>query len=99
MSGCAAVTGNVVQLGYLECMFEKVVGNLLAFGGILVFLTLLVGGYKYITSGGDPKGVESAKQTLTYAVLGLVFLAVSFLILKFIEVFTGANVTNFVIVR
>jgi hypothetical protein len=60
---------------------------------------LIVGGIKYTTSGGDPKSVESAKKTLTYAILGMVLVASAYLILRLIGEFTGADVTNFVIVR
>ena len=97
MPGCSDVTGTVVQLRYLECIFDRLVGYFLALAGVLFFLMLIVGGYKYITSGGDPKSVEFAKKTLTYAIGGLIFIAVSFLILRFIEVFTGARITNFTI--
>lgn len=56
---------------------------------------LLSGGFKYITAGGDPKGVESAKKTLTYAIGGIVVIALSYLILNLIQTITGANVTVF----
>ncbi|WKZ25367.1 MAG: hypothetical protein QY322_03165 [bacterium] len=87
------------QLSALTGVFENVVAALLALGGIVLFLMLLSGGFKYLTSGGDPKAVEGARNTLTYAIGGLILLAGSFLILKIIETFTGANVTNFTITR
>jgi NADH:ubiquinone oxidoreductase subunit 6 (subunit J) len=67
-------------------------------GAILVFIMLLVGGFKYITSGGDPKAAEAAKKTITHAIMGIVLLVSGFLILRFIQVFTGAQVTNFNII-
>lgn len=83
----------------LETVFESVVTSLLALGGIALFLMLLTGGFKYLTSGGDPKAVEGAQKTLTYAIGGLVLLAGSFMILRIIEQFTGANVINFTIFK
>ena len=83
----------------LETVFESVVTSLLALGGIVLFLMLLSGGFKYLTSGGDPKAVESAQKTLTYAIGGMVLLAGSYMILRIISDFTGADVTNFVITR
>jgi putative flippase GtrA len=41
------------------------------------------------------KAVAAASSTLTYAVVGLVGIIVSWLILSFIQNFTGANVTEF----
>jgi len=93
--GCNAITNGVVQLRYLECVFGNVVNIALAFAGIILFIMLISGGFKYITAGGDPKGIEGAKKTLTYAIGGIVLIVLSFLILQFIKQFTGANVTDF----
>ena len=88
-------TSDVAKLTDLEGVFSNVVGAVLALAGIILFVMLISGGFKYITSGGDPKGVEEAKKTLTYAIGGMVLLAMAFLILRFIEQFTGAQVTRF----
>lgn len=87
------------QLSQLETVFESVVTSLLALGGIVLFLMLLSGGFKYLTSGGDPKAVEGAQKTLTYAIGGLVLLAGSYMLLNIIAQFTGADVTNFKIFK
>ncbi len=79
------------KLQDLETVFGSVATSLLALGGIVLFLMLLSGGFKYLTSGGDPKATEGAQKTLTYAIGGLVMLAGSFLILKIISTFTGAT--------
>jgi len=83
----------------LETVFTSVVSSLLALGGIVLFLMLLSGGFKYLTSGGDPKATETAQKTLSYAIGGMVLLAGSYMILRIISDFTGADVTNFVITR
>jgi hypothetical protein len=55
-------------------------GNLLAivFGVIaaLAVFMILLGGFRYIESQGDPQGVSKAKSTIVYALVGLI-LAVS----------------------
>lgn len=86
---------NIATISDLGFLFERVVGYILGFAGIVLFILLLLGGFKYITSGGDPKAVEGAKKTLTYAIGGLVVILLSFLILVIIEDLTGAKVTNF----
>lgn len=47
------------------------------FAGALLLLYLLAGGIAFMTSGGDPKALESAKKTITNAFIGffLVFTA------------------------
>lgn len=89
------------KLQDLETVFGSVVTSFLALGGIVLFLMLLSGGFKYLTSGGDPKATEGAQKTLTYAIGGLVMLAGSFIILKIIGQFTGTDaiLTNFKIFK
>ncbi len=88
---------DVAQLSDLEGVFSRVVGAAIGLAGIVLFIMLLVGGFKYLTAGGEPPKIESARKTLTYAILGIVFIALSFLFLRLIGVFTGVEdiLTNF----
>jgi len=86
------------QLRDVEVVFGNIVGAVLGLAGIVLFVLLLGGGFKYITAGGDPKAIDGAKKTLTYAILGMVFVASAFLVLQFIQEFTGVNVTQFRII-
>lgn len=42
--------------------------------GILLLLYLLAGGFSLMTSGGDPKAMQSAKGRITSAVIGFVII-------------------------
>jgi hypothetical protein len=90
-----ANVNNVATIEGLEGVFENLIAAALGFAAIALFIMFLVGGFKYITSGGNPKSLESARNTLTYAILGMVLVASAYLILRFIGVFTGADVENF----
>lgn len=79
----------------LECIFINILNIATSLAGLAVFIMLLVGGFKYLTSGGDPKAAQSARNTLTYAILGLVLVIAAWFILKFIAEFTGVEVTIF----
>jgi len=89
------------KISDLETVFSNVVGVLMAGGAIILFILFLSSGFRYLTSGGDPKAVEGAKKTLTYAVGGFVALAFSYLILRILGQFTGTEdiITNFKLVR
>lgn len=76
-------------------IFENLVSAILGFAGIVLFVLLLSGGFRYITSGGDPKAVEGAQKTLTYAIGGLIVLLLSYLVLVLIKEITGVDVTEF----
>ncbi|MCL4365690.1 pilin [Patescibacteria group bacterium] len=78
---------------------EQVVGNIISVIVGLGFIALLVmlvwAGFKFLTSGGEPKALQAARQTFTWALLGIVFMAVAWLILQLIAGFTGIDVTKF----
>ena len=86
-------------LDKLGDVFGNFVSAILGFAGITLFVLLVVGGFKFITSGGDPKAIEGARKTITYAIMGLVLLLLSYLILVLIEEITGAPVTKFNVVK
>jgi len=81
----------------LGCIFENIAQVIVYFAGLVFFIMLIKGGFEYITSSGDPKKTAKATSTLTVAIIGLVGVIISFLILKFVQSFTGINVTDFVI--
>lgn len=97
--GCSTLVNGVevATIQGFECLFEIIIKAVVGFALLAVFIVLIIGGFKFLTSGGDPKAAASAKSTLTYAVFGLVGLVIIWLILKFVEVFTGVSVTQFVI--
>lgn len=87
-SGVATIKG-------FELIFQKILNVAVGFAVVVLFLFLVIGGFKFLTSGGDPKATESAKNTLTYAILGLALLIGIWFILLFIEKLTGIKVTEF----
>jgi len=48
-------------------------------------------GIRLILSGGDAKQVQSARQTMTYAIVGLIVVLSSFTIVLFIGYLTGTS--------
>ncbi|OGD83902.1 hypothetical protein A2165_00220 [Candidatus Curtissbacteria bacterium RBG_13_40_7] len=81
-------------LSDLVVIVENIIKLLAPAAGIAFFIMLLVGGFQFITSGGDPKSVGGAKNTLTYAVIGIILVAVVWLVLVLIQTKTGVSVTN-----
>jgi uncharacterized membrane protein len=52
--------------------------------GIAAVIMIIVGGLRYIISGGDSGNVTSAKNTILYAIIGLVVVALAQFVVKFI---------------
>ena len=65
---------------------------LTSFAGALAFIFIIIGGIKFVTAAGDEKKMQSATQTLTYAIIGLIVTALAFVILQVVQKFLGANV-------
>ncbi len=82
-------------LSDLSLYFGNILEVVIPLIGLLAFVMILVGGFKILTSAGDPKGLEAGKTTVTLAITGIVLAILSWLILVFIKNATGVNVTEF----
>lgn len=91
------VVGDVATIQGIECLFENILQVVVPLAGLAFFAMFLVGGFKYLTSGGDPKKAAAATHTITMAFIGIIGVLVSWLILLFIQNFTGIKVTEFAI--
>lgn len=56
----------------LSSLFATVANILLFIIGAIAVIMLIVGGFRYVTSGGDPNAISGAKNTILYAVVGIV---------------------------
>lgn len=52
--------------------------------GAVSVIMIILGGFRYITSGGDSNGVTSAKNTILYAIVGLVIVLFAQVIVQFV---------------
>lgn len=65
-------------------VFKQVTNTILYIVGIIAVVMLIVGGIKYVVSGGDAKKVTDAKNTVLYAIIGLVIAVLAFAIVNFV---------------
>ena len=86
--------GEVPTLKCLPAVFQNIVTAALILAGIVAVILIVLSGIKLITSGGDPKQVEGARKTMTYAIIGLVLILLSFFIIKLIGFMTGVDCIN-----
>lgn len=52
--------------------------------GIISVIMVIVGGFQYVTSGGDSGKVTNAKNTIMYALIGIVIVALSQLMVNYV---------------
>jgi amino acid permease len=87
--------GDVATIKGLEGLIANLISIALSLSGLILFIMFVIGGFKYLTSQGDPKSVEAAKGTLTHAIIGLVILLLAYVILSIVYGITGVDVRNF----
>lgn len=93
-TGTCVANGDVATIQGFECLFQNILQVIVPLAGLVFFAMFLVGGFKYITSGGDPKKTAAASHTITMSFIGIIGVLISWLILLFIKNFTGINVTE-----
>lgn len=52
--------------------------------GAVAVIMIIIGGFRYITSGGSAEGTKGARQTIVYAIVGLVIVALAQIIVHFV---------------
>lgn len=65
-------------------IFKTIVDILLFVIGAIAVIMLIIGGVRYTTSNGDQKAVESAKNTIMYAIIGIVVAILAYAIVGFV---------------
>ncbi len=68
----------------LQTLLGNVVNYVSIFVGVIAVFLIIIGGLRYITSGGDSGKVSGAKTTIIYALIGLVVVALAQLIVRFV---------------
>lgn len=80
-----------------------IIGNAVTFilviAAIISLFFLIFGGIRWITSGGDKAKVDSARQTITAAIVGLIISFLSFFILNVVLGFFGLSLSNLTLPR
>ena len=65
-------------------VFRQVTNTILLIVGIISVVMLVYGGLRYIISGGDSKKVTDAKNTILYAIIGLIIAILAYAIIGFV---------------
>ena len=65
-------------------VFRRITDVVLYIVGAVAVVMLIIGGVKYVVSGGDAKKVTDAKNTILYAIIGLVIVFFAYAIVHFV---------------
>lgn len=87
-------SGGVATLSCLPALLKNLINGLLVLAGAAAVIFVIFSGIRLITSGGDSKQVDSARQALSHALIGLILILLSFFIVNIISFITNASCIN-----
>lgn len=82
-TGGSSICGAASNGDFLS-LIKNVVNILLVALGMIAVIMIIIGGVRYSTSNGDSSQVKSAKDTIMYAVIGLIVAIMAYAIVNFI---------------
>lgn len=66
----------------IDTILDNVIKLIFPLAGLVCVVFIIIGGYTWIASAGDPSKVQKAQGTLTWAIIGLIFVLVAALIIS-----------------
>ncbi len=82
--GGASCQGGTDATAKFNQIIHTIINLLSVIVGVVAVIMIIVGGLRYITSGGSDTSVTSAKNTILYAVIGLIIVALAQIIVRFV---------------
>lgn len=72
------------RLNELFDIVDKIIEFIFPFASFVAVVFIIMGGYMWISSSGDPAKIKQAQGTLTWAIIGLIFTLLTPAILRFV---------------
>lgn len=92
LGGCG---GDIQQGGtVVGGLVSGIIGLVFLLGFLLTLAYFLTGGIQWITSQGDKGALESARNKITHAIIGLIIVAAAYAIFKLVGEFFGITLPN-----
>ena len=83
-ANCGQGTGTETNLFGTDGVFTIIINTALFIIGAISVMMLIYGGIRYTTSGGNEKSVTAAKNTILYAVVGIIIALLAYAIVNFV---------------
>jgi hypothetical protein len=81
---CTNIDDNNGGTDKVNTLITQIINVFSVIVGAVAVVMIIIGGFRYVTSGGDSGKVGSAKNTILYALIGLVIVALAQVIVKFV---------------
>lgn len=81
----------VATLRCIPILIKNLINAALVLAGATTLVFIIYSGIKFITSRGDQQAVADARKTLTFAIIGLFIIFLSFFIVALLSKVTGVD--------
>ncbi|MBI4037498.1 hypothetical protein HY382_00455 [Candidatus Curtissbacteria bacterium] len=88
------VPNTIAPINNIVTVIRGIIRFILVVAFIIAFIMLLIGGIRWITAGGDEKGVAGARNMITAALIGLVVILVAYAIIRLVEIFFKVEIIS-----
>lgn len=75
-------------------LISNLVGALFIAGFLLAFMELMLGGTSWITAGGDKQKLETARDKITNAIIGIIIVGATYALTSLVARFFGMDLTS-----
>ncbi len=79
--------------GSPQDLISLIITIVLGFLGLIFLILIIIGGYQWLTSGGNEEKINHARDRIKHAVIGLIIIMVSYIITLFV-ISQLANITD-----
>jgi hypothetical protein len=83
--GGTGLEGGIGSETTLTGFILRVINIALALAGLIAVLFLIIGGFRYITAGGNEDAAGSAKKIILNAVIGIIVIILSFVVVRVVS--------------
>lgn len=80
--------GTLVTIGGI---MNKAIPFIFSFAGLALLLMLIMAGFNLLTSAGDAKKLETGKQRLTQAIIGIILIIVAYWLVQIVGIIFGVT--------
>lgn len=89
VKGAGEACGSSCGPSSIVTLFKNIANVLTFLIGSVSVLMILYGGFRYVISRGDQANVKAAKDTILYAVMGVVVAVIAYAVVQFVVASIG----------
>lgn len=79
----------VAQFSNISTILNQVLPTLMIVASLVCLAMLLMGAFSYVTSSGEQEKLQKARKTITYSIIGLILIFLSYLMVRVMSFVTG----------